>query len=412
MLFSRQLHRRFLSKTTNIKHHQHQQWSQTVKQVTKSNFHESLNDLKTQIHNSDYIAISSKKTGIFSSPWKRFLPFIDTPETAYLKAKESAEKYQILQFSVCPFTLRTETASSNAKAVAYPYNFQLFPREEGYVVMPSYSFSCQTSCLTSMAREGFDFNECIYEGISYLSREQEYVGKHRAGSSVSDVQAVNSSATADAIYLEKIKSHVQRWRRFCENKIKETEDPLLRSLRKMILGGEMHGSRPCVNIDVCNERHVQLVQELVNEFYDDLVPLVIPHKGGGPKLVRVVLTSSKEDKNLFQTELRDLEEEQNKQVRGFREVIELISTSQKPIVTHNCLREFTFIHSKFLGPLPLALEEFSRSLHPVFPYVLDVNHLMKKIGPLKKATNISAAIAYMKRQFFVPLDMEIGLKGT
>lgn len=30
--------------------------------------------------------------------------------------------------------------------------------------MPSYSFTCQTSYLTAMAKEGFDFNTCIYDG--------------------------------------------------------------------------------------------------------------------------------------------------------------------------------------------------------------------------------------------------------
>lgn len=33
--------------------------------------------------------------------------------------------------------------------------------------MPSYSFSCQTSYLASMAQEGFDFNACIYDGKPY-----------------------------------------------------------------------------------------------------------------------------------------------------------------------------------------------------------------------------------------------------
>jgi len=44
------------------------------------------------------------------------------------------------------------------------YNFHLFPRDELNLGMPSYNFSCQTSFLTSMAREGFDFNAFIYDG--------------------------------------------------------------------------------------------------------------------------------------------------------------------------------------------------------------------------------------------------------
>lgn len=44
------------------------------------------------------------------------------------------------------------------------YNFHLFPRDELKTGMPSYSFSCQSSYLISIAREGFDFNACINDG--------------------------------------------------------------------------------------------------------------------------------------------------------------------------------------------------------------------------------------------------------
>lgn len=141
--------------------------------------------------------------------------------------------------------------------------------------------------------------------------------------------------------------------------------------------------------------------------YDDLVPLIIPAKGGGSQAVRVVLTSTKEDKDLLEGELKSLEEAQNKRVRGFREVIDLISTSQKPVVSHNFLNDFTFIHSKFLSPLPSNMDDFMRSLHLVFPQIIDVNHLMKEIGPMKAMTNLPTAISYLKGRFFSPIDMEI-----
>ena len=73
--------------------------------------------------------------------------------------------------------------------------------------------------------------------------------------------------------------------------------------------------------------------------------------------------------------------------------------------------DFAFIHSKFLAPLPPNIDEFTCSLRMVFPYVLDVNHLMKDIGPLKKVTNLSAAASRIKRRFFVPIDMEIPHEG-
>lgn len=102
-----------------------------------------------------------------------------------------------------------------------------------------------------------------------------------------------------------------------------------------------------------------------------------------------------------------MEEEHNKQVRGFREVIDLISTSQKPVVAHNTINEFAFVHSKFLAPLPSTVDEFRSSLCSFFSHIVDVNHLMREIGPLNKVNNLPAAILYLKRRFNRPLHMEI-----
>lgn len=85
-----------------------------------------------------------------------------------------------------------------------------------------------------------------------------------------------------------------------------------------------------MNIDVCSERQIQLALEMLREFSDELVPLIIPAKGGGTQAVRVVLTSSKEDKDSFERELQNLEEEQNQRVRGFREISRLFIQSFSP----------------------------------------------------------------------------------
>ncbi|XP_043698114.1 poly(A)-specific ribonuclease PARN-like isoform X2 [Telopea speciosissima] len=405
---SRLLQRRFLcsrGSSNSNKNSNQQQWK--VKQVTKSNFSEALEEIKKHIQDSDFIAVSSQKSGAFSAPWRRVLPF-DTPETAYCKAKDAAEKFQLFQFAVCPFSIK------ESKVIAFPYNFHLFPRDELNIGMPAYSFSCQTSYLTSMAREGFDFNVCIYDGISYLSRVQESSAKDRIGNPISRIHPVKSSlaqSVADSVFLERTRSRVRHWINACKDPIpkKGTDDALIKSLRKLILG-EMFGSRPCMSIDICSERQVELVLEMLNEF-SDLIGLIIPDKSGGPKAVRVVLTSSEEDKKLLERELENIEEEENKRVRGFREVIDAVSVSQKPIVAYNCLNELTFIHSKFLAPLPQSMSEFMCSLRFAFPCILDVNHLLKEIGPLKKAKNLPAAMSYLKRQFFAPLDMEIPHQG-
>lgn len=74
--------------------------------------------------------------------------------------------------------------------------------------------------------------------------------------------------------------------------------------------------------------------------------------------------------------------------------------------------DFTFIHSKFLAPLPPTIDEFVSSLRPVFPHVLDVSHLMKVVRPLRKVTNIPVAISYLNNHFFAPVDIEISHQGS
>eukprot|EP00257_Ricinus_communis_P027157 XP_025014571.1 poly(A)-specific ribonuclease PARN-like [Ricinus communis] len=392
--------RLFCTKIHHHRAHTHNQWN--VKQITKSNFADSLPEINSHIMCSDFISISLKTTGSFSSPWHRVSPF-DTPDVAYLKSKHAAEKFQILQLAVCPFTV------SASKVTAYPYNFHLFPRDELNSGMPSYSFSCHTSYLTKMVQEGFDFNACVNDGISYLSRAQESAARVRMKNPFLAKDIVESTSTpgvADSVFVQRTRSRVKNWKNACTD-TSSTDEALVKSLRKLVLGLEEYNSRPCINIDVCSERQVHLVIEMLQEFADDLVPLIVPAKGGGTQAVRVVLTSSKEDRDLLQMELQNLEDEQNKKIRGFREVIDLISGSEKPVVSHNSLNDLAFIHSKFLAPLPPSMEEFTCSLRLVFPQVIDVNHLMKEISPLKKVTNIPMATSYLKNWFFAPVDMEI-----
>ncbi|XP_059305032.1 poly(A)-specific ribonuclease PARN-like [Lycium ferocissimum] len=392
-----------ISKTvlqSNLGHSHQSKWS--VKQVTKSNFSVALEEISSYISESDFIAVSLKNSGAYSAQWQRVIP-IDTAHTAYLKAKYAAERFQVLQFAVCPFSIK------GSKLIVHPYNFHLFPRDELKIGMPSYSFSCQSSYLTSMAQEGFDFNACIYDGISYLSKSQESAAIDRIGnaSPIScSVQTPSGYTVADSVFAERIKSRVKHWITACKDTNKKPEDALISSLRKIVSGDEVYGSRPCLSIDVCSERQVRLVLETLKDFVD-VIPLLTPAKGGTMRPVRVVLTSSEEDRILLQKELQNEEKEHNKRLRGFREVIDLISASQKPVVAYNSLNDFTFVHSMFLAPLPSTLDEFRSSLCLFFPNVLDVNHLMKEISPLTKVNNLPASISYLKQRFFAPIDVEI-----
>jgi poly(A)-specific ribonuclease len=78
---------------------------------------------------------------------------------------------------ICPF----KWSAAQQKWIAYPYNFFVFPQNGLHLELPSWGFFSQTTSLEFLTRHWFDFNECIYDGISYLLHEQEATARALVG---------------------------------------------------------------------------------------------------------------------------------------------------------------------------------------------------------------------------------------
>lgn len=130
-----------------------------LKTVTKSNFEASLAELRYHVRAADFVAIDLEMTGITSAPWRESFEF-DSSDVRYLKVKDSANKFAVVQFGVCPF----RWDSSKHAFISYPYNFYVFPRQELAGLGPCNEFLCQTTSIGFLAKYQFDFNACIHEG--------------------------------------------------------------------------------------------------------------------------------------------------------------------------------------------------------------------------------------------------------
>lgn len=87
----------------------------------------------------------------------------------------------------------------------------------------------------------------------------------------------------------------------------------------------------------------------------------------------------------------------------------LIQLVTKP--SHFPNADFSFIHSRFLSPLPPTVDEFKVSLRSIFPYIIDLGHLMKEISPLRSMNSLPAASSFLRNRFFAPVDIDIPLEG-
>lgn len=143
-------------------------------------------------------------------------------------------------------------------------------------------------------------------GISYLSRAQESVAKIRLGTSSPSLGVMKSSSpptVADTVFIERIRSRIKHWRNTCKNSGTKTSkdgkkifskfctmrfflgspfilyhsfcaDELINSIRNIISGSEQFKSRPCLNVDVCSDRQVQLILQVLNIVVTSLIWLI------------------------------------------------------------------------------------------------------------------------------------------
>ncbi|XP_042377191.1 poly(A)-specific ribonuclease PARN-like [Zingiber officinale] len=222
--------------------------SVAVKQVTRSNFNAALEGLRAYVEESDFVAVDLEMTGVTSAPWRDSFEF-DRSDVRYLKLKDSAEKFAAVQ-----------------------HNFYIFPRKELSLHGPPDDFLWQATSIDFLAKYQFDFNACIYEGISYLSREQE--GEALKGLSSEYLEGLANSfcnfeepvdipivRTSDIFFSERMKNKLHKW-----------HDSILRSLDKTYIDKEDAGinnalfqtvffkMRPAIMLNGFTSHQLKLIQ--------------------------------------------------------------------------------------------------------------------------------------------------------
>lgn len=413
--------------------------------VTRRNFAESMEQLKGQLSGADFVAVDLEMTGVESTKWRRNLE-LDSYETRYQNLKHSAEKFAVWQCGVCPFKWN----AAQKKWIAYPYNFFVFPRNELQLELPSRGFFAQTTSLEFLTKHRFDFNACIYDGISYLSHEQEAAaralmglvpGKVALPTGIHQGGDVPLTRSGDVAFVEKIRSQIAKWRdellynrqkwQVTNEKLVNPSGPLQSSSnppriplptdinpdhavivkRDIDVGPSLGSLRPSLTLDVTSHYQARLVKQVIKTHFTDLVAVVNAKGGNGPperSRIRVIYVSPKEDMVKVLEELADEErgalEARVSHAVGFRKVLDAIVASGLPVVGHNCILDMTHIHSKFLGSLPATAADFSSSLRHHFPCVVDTKYLLRAEPTLRgilasRSTSLAVVFTHICQGF-------------
>ncbi|GMH05827.1 hypothetical protein Nepgr_007667 [Nepenthes gracilis] len=379
----------------------------SLKNVTKSNFASTLGDLRRHISSADFVAVDLEMTGVTSAPWRESFEF-DRYDVRYLKVKDSAEKFAVVQFGVCPFRWDPHKHSF----VAHPHNFYIFPRQELPADGPSYEFLCQTTSIDFLARYQFDFNACIREGLSYLSRRQEDEALSRLKSAydamlidscptTKEVKDIPLASMADILFSERMKIRFHEWRGGLlqeRNEVSHFNGSLTDSEQQFET--IFFKMRPALTLKGFTSHQLRLIQEVIRKHFKDLT-YVRAYDENSILQKLIVFVDSEDDKIELMREVKNgLHKEAEKKIKaavGFRQVIDIISEEKKLIVGHNCFLDLAHIYSKFFGPLPPTAEEFACHTHKFFPHVIDTKILLnadKVLQQLMKKTSTSLSSAF------------------
>ncbi|KAL3508359.1 hypothetical protein ACH5RR_027760 [Cinchona calisaya] len=371
-----------------------------LKNVTKSNFESALSDLRRHVKDADFVAVDLEMTGVTSAPWRESFEF-DRFDIQYLKVKDSAEKFAVVQFGVCPFRWDPHKQSF----IAHPHNFYIFPRQEIQGDATSYEFLCQTTSIDFLAKYQFDFNTCICEGVSYLSRSQEEEALGRLNARYNEHSSDSSSGWRDVVDMKLVRIADILFSERLKNKITAWHDGLLRETNggsqtekssndlKQQLKTIFFKMRPALDLTGFTSHQLRLIQLVIKNNFKDLVYVSMTGETSSPQQL-IVYTHSTSDRDLLLKEVKDCHYKETemkiKAAVGFRYIIDLLSSEKKLIVGHNSFLDIAHIYRKFIGPLPSTAKEYVSSVQNYFPYIIDTKVLLNASNVFQPILNKSS----------------------
>jgi poly(A)-specific ribonuclease len=137
-------------------------------QVNKDNFELLLPRIVNDIKSCDFISIDCEFTGLGLEKSQRN-DILDSVQDRYVRVASVASKFLPIQIGIALFSY----SPSLERYVAKPYNFYVFPRAGNRQFGLDRSFQCQIGSLEFLESCGFNWNEWIKNGVSFMNKDHE-----------------------------------------------------------------------------------------------------------------------------------------------------------------------------------------------------------------------------------------------
>lgn len=339
-------------------------------EVLRSNFRKSIPVISQAIKAATFLAIDGEFTGL--SNLSRVENSLDTPEGRYCKLREGSRDFLLIQFGLCAFSWEAE----EKKYIAKPFNFYIFPQQFGRHT-PDVRFLCQSSSITFLSEQNFDFNKLFRDGIPYLKPYDEqklrehYENKHAQQDVTSpslttnDANSSGSTATSQKTPVKVPSDHKQFVESACDKIEAMLKDP----------------ESKCVGLPPCNGFQRKLIYQAAQQRFKTGIHMEATTNEKKQRYI-VVTKVNESEKKMLEEERQTKDADDIETAVGFSTVIKMISQSGKLIVGHNMMLDLIHVIEQFLCPLPHDLETFKSTVQAIFPRIIDTK-LMASTHPFK-----------------------------
>ena len=278
---------------------------------------------------------------------------IDTPEERYLKYKETAEKYKIIQLGIV-----TWHSNSDNTFTATPYTIYLFPTHDSYDSSEQDDRILNreiSSMLFNRNQGSIDFNKWIYKGVSYLNDKQYKM-----------------------IYKNIIDDNINLY------------DPDDESMYRNVIPSNQLDRQKCLDIiKDLNENFLNnkaLKDYLIEKIPKYMLYFMVNHlpKGVKKELYFSILTLKRGKKVYLLTKVNDEErkkmfkEDTEKQLhyltttqKGAKNIYDALINKKSILVGHNISLDILFLISHFGVDLPKSYIEFKELIRNSFTELFD-----------------------------------------
>lgn len=329
-------------------------------EVTKDNFSELLPLIESSINSADFLALDFEFTGLLSE--LDSIHEFDRLEDIYTKLRKHTQLYWACQLGLTCFTFsRAENCY-----VARPFNFWLYPNNsrKDLTFMPS--------CMSFLARTGFDFNKLVLKGITY-----------------DKLAAPKVDEDVGSFYLTSATNHA---------KLEE----LLRTVEDFV-------ESPQKKIEL-NVGSIFLRKAFIKQFDRRFRGLGCSIMKNKATLLRISKTGKRPPAVVVDEEEKT-EDPIVQEHLGVEQVIKIALMAKKPLIAHNMLYDLLFLYEQFIAELPTTYAEFKFLAKQNLPPLYDTKLIPRTIESLQiSQTGLVSLITALDRKKCVNVrqDVEAG----